>query len=788
MRRVFFASVLLMIAVLSCQSQDKTRLAVTVYSDLTVPTEIDTIRIEHQEGSNKDQLTTALITGEKAGTSKLPVRLVMAPLGAKDATVEIRAVALRGSLEVVSRMVRLAFVPHEARELVINLTRNCVGVVCSAEFACVDGSCSQPITIDSKSLPPYTAGQFGPAPDAASTRDAAPGLETGSDVRPEDMSAAFDASIRDGAAQDATTADLASIGTGSDAVDVVQAVPDATARPDEREVDLGGTASDAPLSPDALPPDAWVAIPDATIARDASLDSVPDAPLPASDTATLLLDGSSLAPDVDAPVVPPDTAVMQPDTTTVQPDTTAMQPDTTVGQLDTAIPDGPLAVDAWGPRSQTICFPATTEITDVARNGAFMQLDPYGKIDFRGLTYTEGAQKYLVMSWNIMNDYGGSSANNADSIVAVFVDNSTPPSTGNAIEIRRLAFATMSGGTVDGGALAARIWSYGDSGFPSFPWLQVASRGYGSDTATFPQWLSNAQVSLQCSSGECDTWTVTLKIPLSATATPEDPSQGLKLPAKFKFGYTASLSHTDGAGGPYAPHVYTWPDGIIEFSQAGYTSPDPASLVMAQPAGGPDTCSTGIFLDSSMIAVTNAEAAGATNKISAVSVNTFTAKPRNGLIDAVSRSAIWATFEMADCGGAGLDTSPSWIPVPGCSAVVDTGAGTVSGVGTEGTGSPGEFSISCTWDFHTDKATQCKFARAQLESATPGYCSTVPTDDDRDPEQCILVELGKPPSAILPIGAFFSSRSAYQDMSFVVASGAPHAASLDVPVANRTTP
>ena len=74
-----------LLALAACSSQDRTRLAVTVYSDLSIPMQIDTLRIEVQGPTGApQQVEYALATQPTEGKVILPVQTILVPQGKKD--------------------------------------------------------------------------------------------------------------------------------------------------------------------------------------------------------------------------------------------------------------------------------------------------------------------------------------------------------------------------------------------------------------------------------------------------------------------------------------------------------------------------------------------------------------------------------------------------------------------------------------------------------------------------------------------------------------------------------
>jgi hypothetical protein len=426
----------------------------------------------------------------------------------------------------------------------------------------------------------------------------------------------------------------------------------------------------------------------------------------------------------------------------------------------------------------TYCFPnavgvpfstgAPTVITDPRWNGAFAVGQRDDKAEFRALTFTAAGQTSLVLTWNIQGDFGGSTPNDVDVITVEFIDDSTNPPTGNLLRFQRLVYSPTSAGTVAAGKLGVEVYKYSGT-LTAAAWQFLLSKGIGTDTGTLPPWLLNdALIDLQCSPDSCSSWTLTTKIPLSATATPDDPSTGLKLPARFRFSYQVDLQHEDGMGGIYVEPPYIWNEGVSPIDFGGPSFPSPTTLGYHQKAGGPAPCATGISLDWSQISVEHGSPAVVGNEIAINMANTFRARPTNGLAVPAPQGAVEATFRIADW-GAVLGASPTWRQVPSCSAVHDPGLSTVP--------SGGAFDISCSWTLGADD--QCHYGRALLPAAT---CASVPTADDRNAHQCVFVELRPTPGALLPPNSYFSKQSAYRNMDFIKASKFSRPAKLELPL------
>jgi len=209
MRRATWNPIVLTLSVLgACQSQDSTKLVITVWSDLAVPAQMDGMHIEVQGQGTTHPFDFKLAASAEPGKTQLPVRLALVPLAAQDEALDIRATALLGTAQIVWQDVHTAFLPGLARELTLFLGRACIGVTtCGTNLTCANGACTQPIAVDPNNLPSYVPNRTPAYPDASglgsgldaslgSPLDAASGEAASSrfEVSPDDAGvAAFDA-------------------------------------------------------------------------------------------------------------------------------------------------------------------------------------------------------------------------------------------------------------------------------------------------------------------------------------------------------------------------------------------------------------------------------------------------------------------------------------------------------------------------------------------------------------------------------------------------------------------
>lgn len=153
------------------KDSDNTKIVVAVWSDLAVPGELDSVRIEVAGPTEIGTRTFQLATSNEAGRYQLPIELQLVPLGDKSASFTVKASGLRNLGEVVAQTARVSFVSGQALLLKLFLGRACVGMTCAGDTTCAQGACDQPIVVPS--LPLYTPGNVLPP-------DGGPRLDSGS--------------------------------------------------------------------------------------------------------------------------------------------------------------------------------------------------------------------------------------------------------------------------------------------------------------------------------------------------------------------------------------------------------------------------------------------------------------------------------------------------------------------------------------------------------------------------------------------------------------------------------
>ena len=136
-----------------------TKIMVAVWSDLVVPTEIDSIHIAVSGTSTSPSVVFPLTTGNESGKTKLPVVLELVSPDNRGVAFEVVASGFLGPDLQVAQAARLSFDPEYSHVLTLFLDRGCRG----QSFA---GDLAHPTDVHVKDLPPYDAKTPFLAPDA----------------------------------------------------------------------------------------------------------------------------------------------------------------------------------------------------------------------------------------------------------------------------------------------------------------------------------------------------------------------------------------------------------------------------------------------------------------------------------------------------------------------------------------------------------------------------------------------------------------------------------------------
>jgi hypothetical protein len=154
----------------ACKGADNTKIVVAVWSDLAVPDDLDSVRIEVTGTGSK---TFPLTAASPSGQATLVAKLELVPLGAKNENFTVTATGLRSGNEVVAQTASVSFVAGQSLLLKLFFYGNCKGLTCPEKYTCAAGACDQPIAVPN--LPAYDPSVPLSPPDAGTTLDSSGG-------------------------------------------------------------------------------------------------------------------------------------------------------------------------------------------------------------------------------------------------------------------------------------------------------------------------------------------------------------------------------------------------------------------------------------------------------------------------------------------------------------------------------------------------------------------------------------------------------------------------------------
>ena len=210
-------------------TEDGTEIMLSIATDMRVPLDLDSIRIELVHVARKVTHDYSLDPA-KAGYAKLPATLGLVAGSHSSQPILITVTGKKGGVDVVTRRAQLPWLEGRILLLRMNLLRSCASLKapCPGDQTCTEGGC-QKIKVDPETLPPYT---------------------------PELAHVGLDLSIPDGALDGSPDSKPADAGPGEvmDGPVVDAAMPDA-AKPDAAKPDAA--------KPDQTPPPkpgTWVTV------------------------------------------------------------------------------------------------------------------------------------------------------------------------------------------------------------------------------------------------------------------------------------------------------------------------------------------------------------------------------------------------------------------------------------------------------------------------------------------------------------------------------------------------
>ncbi len=353
---------------------------------------------------------------------------------------------------------------------------------------------------------------------------------------------------------------------------------------------------------------------------------------------------------------------------------------------------------------------------------------------FRALYAQEGGADYLYLSWEIRGDAGGIGQ---EFIHFGFVDPAS--TTGHAF---RVTVPTRTGVPAEKEPIVPSQVQWRKKVATGVAWsaLQVT------DASTAPWIQDTGRYWVSCS-GNCESFTVQLRIPIDPTATLLDISGGLPLPDDFLFWYDMMV--TPVATPPVTVH-HTFPEGhpysVANFLNPAYPSvPDWAETKIKSAVD----CLPGVTLSDSQIFVTHGSSAEQTHTLT--TENTFHASPTNGTGAQHAGDAATARFRIANWDQE--QANATWDLVTNCGAAT----------GSENVPDGADFDLTCTWD--PDMTTLCEYR-------PPGPAGGIPPWDvcvgpgTKSKDQWLVVDLSAGPGASSDV--FFAVMSACRAIYILV--------------------
>jgi hypothetical protein len=357
----------------------------------------------------------------------------------------------------------------------------------------------------------------------------------------------------------------------------------------------------------------------------------------------------------------------------------------------------------------------------------------FGPASLNALLETEGADRYLVLRWNVTYDPGA--ALPGDQVWVGFY-NPAGGGTGTIFQLTRDTTTTTTAGLAGPGIMSVSAFSRAGS---ATIWTSATVPGAVSTEAR----IDASCVGMASFPNSCPSWAIRLRVPMSAA------NGGVDLGNTFSMWSEIDVDHGDVVGTGVIT-TDSWPAGASGQAAAGFppifpeplgsVSPPSAAWSLVDASGG--SCVAGIALQSGDITVVNTIGAGTT--IDVASANTFHVRPLNETTATWAGNAIGASLRIADW-GTGIGDSPLWLAVPDASCAGATGSGVVP--------AGSRFDLACNWTLTTGQ--RCDYRPDLAPGCTPDSIGA------RFAQQAIFVELT---SSGIPIT--FPSSSAATTFSF----------------------
>ncbi len=163
MSRTFWKLSLLCGLVWGCSSNQgsSTEIVVFVQSDLSVPTELDSVRVDISGASASSWLSFPLTASNESGKTTLPIQVSLVPANSNDLEFDVKATGFLGSSAMVSQETSSSCTVGQRRVLTLYLGRSCLNPTCGSGLTCSSASCI-PVKVSPSDLPVYVPNQQAP--------------------------------------------------------------------------------------------------------------------------------------------------------------------------------------------------------------------------------------------------------------------------------------------------------------------------------------------------------------------------------------------------------------------------------------------------------------------------------------------------------------------------------------------------------------------------------------------------------------------------------------------------
>ena len=148
-RWAWLAASLLALAAGCGGGTNHTVMVVSVASDLSIGSELDTVNLVVADG----ELSYPFALGTGQGKVALPIRVALVPGGKNDRQFRVQATGMLGGENIVTQSATVSFVSGTAQQLSLFLARSCVRFpMCTDGFTCQNGACISEATAGTRGM------------------------------------------------------------------------------------------------------------------------------------------------------------------------------------------------------------------------------------------------------------------------------------------------------------------------------------------------------------------------------------------------------------------------------------------------------------------------------------------------------------------------------------------------------------------------------------------------------------------------------------------------------------